>query len=120
MNFWVGLIIGLVIGWVLEWVIDWLFWRREDEAVAPSRTIDVNLQGKLSALEAEKAERKRGEEEKRKSEEGKNQNTPPNIKFKDYIRRQDKEVELLKTIPPKLKPFYKNRVNIYFEDIDTI
>ena len=71
-------------------------------------------------LEAEKAERKRGEEEKRKSEEGKNQNTPPNIKFKDYIRRQNKEVELLKTIPPKLKPFYKNRVNIYFEDIDTI
>jgi len=71
-------------------------------------------------LEAEKAERKRGEEEKRKSEEGKNKNTHPNIEFKDYIRRQNKEVELLKTIPPKLKPFYKNRVNIYFEDIDTI
>ncbi len=55
MNFWVGLIIGLVIGWVIEWVIDWLFWRREEEAVAPSRAVDVNLQGKLSALEAEKA-----------------------------------------------------------------
>ncbi len=71
-------------------------------------------------LEAEKAERKRGEEEKRKSEEGKNNNTPQSIEFKDYIRRQNKEVELLKTIPPKLKPFYKKRVNIYFEDIDTI
>jgi predicted flap endonuclease-1-like 5' DNA nuclease len=56
MNFWVGLIIGLIVGWVLEWVIDWLFWRREEEAVAPSRmgTVDIDLQGKLSALEAEK------------------------------------------------------------------
>ena len=54
MNFWVGLIIGLILGWVLEWVIDWLFWRREEEAAAPSRAVDINLQGKLSALEAEK------------------------------------------------------------------
>ena len=54
MNFWTGLIIGLILGWVLEWVIDWLFWRRDDEAAVPSRTVDVNLQGKLSVLEAEK------------------------------------------------------------------
>jgi hypothetical protein len=69
-------------------------------------------------LEAEKAERKRGEEEKRKSKEGHNSEELNNIEFFDYIRRQNKEVELLKTIPPKLKPFYKNRVNKYFEDID--
>ena len=69
-------------------------------------------------LEAEKAERKRGEEEKRKSKEGQNTTDIENIEFFDYIRRQNKEVELLKTIPPKLKPFYKNRVNKYFEDID--
>ncbi len=54
MNFWVGLIIGLILGWALEWVIDWLFWRRDGEATAPSRTIDIDLQGKLAALEAEK------------------------------------------------------------------
>lgn len=54
MNFWVGLIIGLILGWVLEWIIDWLFWRREEEAAAPSRAVDIDLQGKLSALEAEK------------------------------------------------------------------
>lgn len=54
MNFWVGLIIGLILGWVLEWIIDWLFWRREEEAAASSRAVDINLQGKLSALEAEK------------------------------------------------------------------
>lgn len=54
MNFWVGLIIGLILGWVIEWVIDWLFWRREDEGAAATRGMDVELQGKLSALEAEK------------------------------------------------------------------
>lgn len=59
MNFWVGLIIGLILGWVIEWVIDWLFWRREEGAApapaAASRTVDLDLQGKLAALEAEKA-----------------------------------------------------------------
>jgi len=69
-------------------------------------------------LEAENAERKRGEDEKRESKEGKNIDDNTNIQFFDYIRRQNKEVELLKTIPPKLKPFYKNKVNKYFEDID--
>jgi len=56
MNFWVGLVIGLIVGWVIEWVIDWRFWRREEESAAtPSRTIDLELQGKLATLEAEKA-----------------------------------------------------------------
>lgn len=59
MNFWVGLIIGLILGWVIEWVIDWLFWRREEEVAvataAVSRSVDIDLQGKLAALEAEKA-----------------------------------------------------------------
>jgi len=59
MNFWVGLIIGLILGWVIEWVIDWLFWRREEEAAAApeaaTRTADFDLQGKVAALEAEKA-----------------------------------------------------------------
>ncbi len=56
MNFWVGLVIGLILGWVIEWAIDWRFWRREEEsAAAPSRSIDLDLQGKLAALEAEKA-----------------------------------------------------------------
>jgi hypothetical protein len=69
-------------------------------------------------LEAENAERKRGEEEKRESKEGKKIEENPNIEFFDYIRRQNKEIELLKTIPPELKPFYKNKVNKYFEDLD--
>jgi hypothetical protein len=68
-------------------------------------------------LQAEEAERKQGEDQKRKSEEGKNFNNMSNVQFFDYIRKRNKEVELLKTIPPKLKPFYRNKVDKYFEKI---
>ncbi len=69
-------------------------------------------------LEAEEAERKQDEENRRESKEGNNPPDSLNIQFFDYIRKQNKEVELLKTIPPKLKPFYKNKVDKYFEEID--
>lgn len=54
MNFWVGLLIGLILGWAMEWMIDRVFWRREDAETGRSRTANIDLQGKVSALEAEK------------------------------------------------------------------
>lgn len=55
MSTWLAIVIGIAIGWVAEWIIDWRFWRREDEnAPANSRMMDIDLQGKLAALEAEK------------------------------------------------------------------
>ncbi len=70
-------------------------------------------------LEAEKAEREQKQEETREAKEGykKTRVNPPNIQ--KFIDQQNKEAELLKTIPPNLKPFYKNKVNIYFEHINT-
>ncbi len=69
-------------------------------------------------LEAEKAEREQKQEERREAKEGvdKTRLYPPGIE--EFIKQQNKEVELLKTIPPNLKPFYKNKVNIYFEQIN--
>lgn len=67
-------------------------------------------------LEAEKAERERDEEERRESKEGKSEkisNPPP---FFEYNRRKQKETELLKTIPPSLQPFYRDKVNEYFNN----
>ena len=65
-------------------------------------------------LEAEEAERIRGEKEERKSKSG-NQNlnpdSPQNI---DYLRNRTNEIDLLKTIPPDLAPYYRDRVNEYF------
>ncbi len=69
-------------------------------------------------LEAEKAEREQKQEETREAKTGedrKHKNPPQLEKFLD---QQNKEIELLKTIPPNLKPFYKKKVNEYFETIN--
>ena len=65
-------------------------------------------------LEAEKAERQREEEERRESKEPQNQKISNPQIFFEYNRRKQKETELLKTVPPSLVPFYKEKVNEYF------
>ena len=37
---------------------------------------------------------------------------PPALE--QYIKAKEKEIELLKTVPPKLNPYYKKEVNDYF------
>ncbi len=65
-------------------------------------------------LESEKAEKEREMDEKRESNESKNENlSNPNV-FLEYNRLKLKEAELLKTVPPSLIPYYKNKVNQYF------
>ena len=65
-------------------------------------------------LEHEKAEMEREMEEQRESKEAKNQKfSNPNQIFK-YNNLKSKEEELLKTVPPSFKIFYKNKVNEYF------
>lgn len=68
-------------------------------------------------LEAEDAERTQKEDEQRESKESINfeRKYPPNIL--EYLKQQNSEIELLKTIPAELKPFYKNKVNKYLEHI---
>lgn len=69
-------------------------------------------------LESEKAEQEREYSEKRKSNEAKNyEKSNPNA-FLEYKRMKEKETELLKTIPPNLKPYYKKEVNKYFNSIE--
>ncbi len=65
-------------------------------------------------LEAEKAERQRDEEERRESKEGKNEKISNPENYFEYNRRKQKETELLKTVPPSLQPFYRDKVNEYF------
>ena len=69
-------------------------------------------------LEAEKAERERGEEEKRESKEAKNQEYSNPALFLEYKRKKQLENELLKTIPLGMQPFYKEKVNTYFNSIE--
>jgi hypothetical protein len=65
-------------------------------------------------LESEKAEKQRELDEKRESNEGKIQNYSNPNQFLEYNKLKSKEAELLKTVPPSLKPYYKNKVNEYF------
>jgi len=65
-------------------------------------------------LKHEKAMREREKEERRESREAKNQDYSNPNDFLEYKRILLKEVELLKTVPPNLKPFYKRKVNEYF------
>ncbi|MEZ5198245.1 MAG: hypothetical protein R2764_18205 [Bacteroidales bacterium] len=71
-------------------------------------------------LESEKAELEREKEEKRESKEpnGENYRNPEEV-FK-YNRQLSNEVELLKTVPPSLKPFYKQKVNQYFYNFEEL
>ncbi len=65
-------------------------------------------------LKHEKAMRQREKEERRESNEAKMQEYSNPNNFLEYKRLLLKEVELLKTVPPDLKPFYKRKVNEYF------
>lgn len=65
-------------------------------------------------LKHEKAEMEREREEKRESVEAKDENISNPNEFLEYKRLKSQEVELLKTIPPHLRPYYINKINEYF------
>ena len=65
-------------------------------------------------LKHEKAELQREQEEKRESKEGKDINKRNPEDFLEYNKLQEKEIELLRTMPPNLRPYYKDKVNKYF------
>ncbi|MEO5571517.1 MAG: DUF4175 family protein [Bacteroidia bacterium] len=70
-------------------------------------------------LESEKAEHQRDQDEKRESNEAKDQNYLNQAQFEEYKKLKMREMELLKTIPPSLNPFYKNLVNYYFQSLES-
>ncbi len=69
-------------------------------------------------LEAEKAEQERDKEEKREAKEA--DQLPHQVQelLEEYQRNKLKQAELLKTIPPKLRPYYKGKVKEYFQNIE--
>ena len=69
-------------------------------------------------LKAENAERVRGEKEERESRTASDtpREIPPSLE--DYQRRKAQEIELLRTVPADLTPYYKLRVNDYFNTLE--
>jgi hypothetical protein len=69
-------------------------------------------------LEAEKSMREQNMDNERKGETAKDYQKEFPRAFEEYLRLKEKEVELLKTVPPKLFPYYKKEVNEYFKRIE--
>ncbi len=65
-------------------------------------------------LESEKAEKERELDEKRASDEAKNYDYSNPGEFFKYKKQKQDGKELLKTVPPALNSFYKQKVNEYF------
>lgn len=68
-------------------------------------------------LEAEKAEREKEEEPKKESIEWKYELINTNNSYSDYKKQKEKQMELLKTKPAQLSPFYKKKVSEYFNEL---
>lgn len=71
----------------------------------------------IRLLKAENAERTRDQDNQRKSNEATDTPVSNPMKYADYMRRKQRETELLKTVPPALKPYYREKVNSYFNKL---
>ncbi|MFN0049338.1 MAG: hypothetical protein ACKVOU_09465 [Cytophagales bacterium] len=69
-------------------------------------------------LEHEKAQREREQDPKRESQIAKEKPRRIPASFEQYIKDKEKQVELLRSIPPSLNPYYKRETNEYFEKIN--
>ena len=68
-------------------------------------------------LDAENALQQRGEDDQRKGNTAYNYDITVPESISDYLKAKEKEIELLKTIPAKLNPYYKRETNKYFKRI---
>ena len=79
---------------------------------------DMSVSALVRLLEAEKSERERELDNKRESNEGHETPHTDPARFFEYQRNKQREAELLRTVPPGLKPYYKARVAEYFDTFD--
>ena len=68
-------------------------------------------------LESEKSMREQDLDEERKGETAKDYTNEMPKEFLEYLKLKEKEVELLKTVPLKLYPYYKKEAGEYFKRI---
>jgi len=85
-----------------------------EETIKRQKEIETRL------LEAEKSLREREVSNEREGERPSEYEISAPKAFEDYIKQKEKEIELLRTIPLKLNPFYKEEVNEYFKRIGSL
>ena len=83
-----------------------------------SETIKRQREILTRLLEAEKSIRERELDKAREAQQAREKETTIPPEFKEYLKAKEKELELLRTVPPKLNPYYKQEVNDYFKRLD--
>lgn len=78
-------------------------------------TIDRQKEIMSRLLEAEDALKEREYDEKRQAQQSITTKAKSQQKFEQYKRERSTEVELLKTVPPNFKPYYKEKAQQYFK-----
>lgn len=81
----------------------------------------INRQAKILTrlLEYEKAEKKQEKDNKRESKIGKDKINIEDKDFIDFKKIEEKETELFRQVQPIFSPFYKEKVNKYFYNIES-
>lgn len=82
-----------------------------DETVQRQQDILTRL------LEAENSIQERGEDDERKGRTAVNYDLSIPASLNEYLKAKEKEIELLRTIPAKLNPYYKKETSKYFKKI---
>jgi len=75
-----------------------------------------NIETRL--LESERAEMQREKEEKRESTEAKERYNPNPPKEWNFKKEKQQQMEMIKSIPPTLQYYYKEKANQYFYNIE--
>jgi hypothetical protein len=88
--------------------------RLNSETLKRMKDIETRL------LEAEKAERQRELDNKRKSEtaQEKRKELPPAIQ--DYLKKRQAEIDMYKSVSPSLRPYYKTLVDEYYKSLKVV
>lgn len=68
-------------------------------------------------LQAEKSLREQEQDDKRSSESAKEISRPMPAELQKYLNERNSLLELYKTVPPQLKPYYKSMVEQYYRSI---
>jgi hypothetical protein len=82
---------------------------------AQTITRQKNIETRM--LESERAQQEREQEEKRESTEAREKYSPSPPKEWQFDKNRSQQTELLKTVPPALQYYYKEKVNRYFYNI---
>ena len=86
--------------------------------IISQQTIERQKQIETRLLESERAEMKRDKDKERESTEAKDIRNPNPPKEWNMDREKQRQTEMIKSVPPSLNYYYKEKVNQYFYNIE--